>query len=111
MNRTKRWLSNDVINLATKQTNSVMPDLIRHPVHTWIPAFAGMTILRYLIAGVIISIPMGNDYIGKRLKVTGIVQGVGFRPFVYQLANQSGLKGKVANTPTGFNGAIIECLH
>jgi len=31
-----------------------MPDLIRHPVPTWIPAFAGMTILRYLIAGVII---------------------------------------------------------
>ena len=31
-----------------------MPDLIRHPVPTWIPAFAGMTILRYLIAGVIL---------------------------------------------------------
>jgi len=30
-----------------------MPDLIRHPVPSWIPAFAGMTILRYLIAGVI----------------------------------------------------------
>jgi hypothetical protein len=38
-----------------------MPDLIpdkygffdRHPVPTWIPAFAGMTTLRYLIAGVI----------------------------------------------------------
>jgi hypothetical protein len=30
-----------------------MPDLIWHPVPTWIPAFAGMTILRYLIAGVI----------------------------------------------------------
>jgi len=27
--------------------------LIRHPVPSWIPAFAGMTILRYLIAGVI----------------------------------------------------------
>jgi len=32
-----------------------MPDLIRHPVPSWIPAFAGMTILRYLIAGVIIT--------------------------------------------------------
>jgi len=30
-----------------------MPDLIRHPVPFWIPAFAGMTILRYLIAEVI----------------------------------------------------------
>ena len=30
-----------------------MPDLIRHPVPTWIPAFAGMTILSNLTAGVI----------------------------------------------------------
>ncbi|MGM0786760.1 MAG: carbamoyltransferase HypF [Thermodesulfobacteriota bacterium] len=33
--------------------------------------------------------------------VTGIVQGVGFRPFVYQLAGRLGLKGTVANTATG----------
>gem|GEM_PF-456424 len=39
-----------------------MPDLIRHPVPTWIPAFAGMTILRYLIAGVIIAGFMGKKY-------------------------------------------------
>ena len=32
-----------------------MPDLIRHPVYSWIPAFAGMTIGRYLIAGLILS--------------------------------------------------------
>jgi hypothetical protein len=31
-----------------------MPDLIRHPVPSWIPAFAGMTTVRYLAAGVII---------------------------------------------------------
>ena len=31
-----------------------MPDLIRHPVPSWIPAFAGMTTLMYLVAGVII---------------------------------------------------------
>jgi hypothetical protein len=37
------------VNTAT----NVMPDLIRHPVLIWIPAFAGMTSLRYLIAGVI----------------------------------------------------------
>jgi hypothetical protein len=30
-----------------------MPDLIRHPVFSWIPASAGMTTLRYLTAGVI----------------------------------------------------------
>ncbi len=37
----------------------------------------------------------------KRLEINGIVQGVGFRPFIYQLANHHGLKGEVANTPTG----------
>jgi hypothetical protein len=31
-----------------------MPDLIRHPVSFWIPAFAGMTTGGYLTAGVII---------------------------------------------------------
>ncbi len=27
-----------------------MPDLIRHPVYSWIPAFAGMTAKGYLVA-------------------------------------------------------------
>jgi len=30
-----------------------MPDMIRHPVFFWIPAFAGMTTVGYLTAGVI----------------------------------------------------------
>jgi len=33
--------------------------------------------------------------------IQGIVQGVGFRPFVYQLASRYGLTGYVANTPVG----------
>jgi hydrogenase maturation protein HypF len=37
----------------------------------------------------------------RRLLVNGIVQGVGFRPFVYQLARRHGLTGEVANTSTG----------
>ena len=41
------------------------------------------------------------DYAARELKVEGIVQGVGFRPFVYQLANRFGLKGEVANTSSG----------
>lgn len=32
-----------------------------------------------------------------QIKVTGIVQGVGFRPFVYRLAVESGLRGYVRN--------------
>ncbi|PIU39982.1 MAG: carbamoyltransferase HypF [Candidatus Omnitrophica bacterium CG07_land_8_20_14_0_80_50_8] len=38
-----------------------------------------------------------------RLKaaVRGAVQGVGFRPFIYRLATEMGLKGSVANSPQG----------
>lgn len=37
----------------------------------------------------------------KAIDVTGIVQGVGFRPFVYRLAQDCNLTGFVANTPAG----------
>ena len=38
---------------------------------------------------------------GYRIKITGIVQGVGFRPHVYRLATEYGLKGWVLNASTG----------
>jgi hydrogenase maturation protein HypF len=44
---------------------------------------------------------MTDNRVAKRLKVNGIVQGVGFRPFIFQLAGQYGLKGEVANTSSG----------
>ncbi|MGM0452265.1 MAG: carbamoyltransferase HypF [Thermodesulfobacteriota bacterium] len=37
----------------------------------------------------------------QSLEIKGIVQGVGFRPFIYQLATGYGLNGTVANTATG----------
>ena len=37
----------------------------------------------------------------KAVDVTGIVQGVGFRPFVYRLAHDCNLTGFIANTPSG----------
>ena len=40
-----------------------------------------------------------------RINITGLVQGVGFRPFVYRLAKEIGLKGYVLNDT---NGVLIE---
>lgn len=36
-----------------------------------------------------------------KIRVRGVVQGVGFRPFVYRLAKQSGLVGRISNTSDG----------
>jgi hydrogenase maturation protein HypF len=38
---------------------------------------------------------------GLSVHITGIVQGVGFRPFVYNLATKLNLKGWVKNTSAG----------
>ncbi len=41
----------------------------------------------------------------KRITINGIVQGVGFRPFIYRIANDLGVKGTVLNSSIG---VIIE---
>src|SRR3990172_8005048 len=45
--------------------------------------------------------PPREAAIRLRLTVTGVVQGVGFRPFVYGLATRLGLSGWVRNTSSG----------
>ncbi len=37
----------------------------------------------------------------KKIQVSGIVQGVGFRPYVYRLAMDRNLGGNISNTPAG----------
>lgn len=42
-----------------------------------------------------------NTQSSVNLEILGIVQGVGFRPFIYSLAKSYGLTGYVKNTPSG----------
>jgi hydrogenase maturation protein HypF len=44
---------------------------------------------------------MDNPIAGRRILINGIVQGVGFRPFVYGLAQKYQLNGWVRNTSAG----------
>ena len=52
-----------------------------------------------------------NPQQGKRIHVTGVVQGVGFRPFVYGLAARHGLKGWVCNSSSGVEVEVCGPPH
>lgn len=45
--------------------------------------------------------PGTSDRLSRRFRVTGVVQGVGFRPYVWRLASELGLDGWVRNDPAG----------
>ncbi|MCK5313094.1 MAG: carbamoyltransferase HypF, partial [Desulfobacteraceae bacterium] len=44
---------------------------------------------------------MKDPCTAKRLEISGVVQGVGFRPFLFQLAHKHNLLGEVSNTSKG----------
>lgn len=43
----------------------------------------------------------GSSIVRLQLRIRGVVQGVGFRPYVYNLARRHGLAGFVLNSPRG----------
>jgi len=45
--------------------------------------------------------------VSRRIHITGIVQGVGFRPFVYNLATRLGLSGWVLNSSSSVEIAAV----
>ncbi|POT56402.1 carbamoyltransferase HypF [Citrobacter amalonaticus] len=49
-----------------------------------------------------------NNHSGVQLRIRGKVQGVGFRPFVWQLAQQLGLHGDVCNDGDGVVVRLLE---
>jgi hydrogenase maturation protein HypF len=48
-----------------------------------------------------------RTHVGRRIDIRGTVQGVGFRPWVYRLAREEGLTGRVRN---GAEGVTIEAF-
>jgi len=50
---------------------------------------------------------MNVSITAKRLEISGVVQGVGFRPFLFVLAKKYQLKGEVSNTSSGVR-VIVE---
>ena len=48
---------------------------------------------------------------GRRIRITGTVQGVGFRPWVYRLAQACGLRGRVRNDSRGVTIEAFGTAH
>ena len=67
---------------------AVLPDLPAPPE----PAVPGPSVRASAIRGVAE---------GRRIEIRGTVQGVGFRPWVYRLAHEEGVCGRVSNDATG----------
>lgn len=63
----------------------------------------GMVASPFLMpAGVLQGVPNKEMMLeGRRIAIRGVVQGVGFRPWVYRLAQEEGIAGRVRNDASG----------
>ena len=52
-----------------------------------------------------------NQPLRSRAVIKGIVQGIGFRPYLYHLAQELELTGFVANTGQGVEVEVNNNLH
>src|SRR5476649_1099455 len=73
------------------------------------------------IAGAPVRVPLTGAIDGLRIRITGTVQGVGFRPWVYRTARTVGVTGRVLNDAGGVTidafgeapviARFVEALH
>jgi len=52
------------------------------------------------------TLPSGVELARRQIRIRGVVQGVGFRPFVYNLARRLGLAGYVLNSSAGVEAEV-----
>ena len=51
-------------------------------------------------------LPSQWSMVGRRIRMQGTVQGVGFRPWVYRIALQTGVTGEVHHVDAGEDAAL-----
>src|SRR5581483_3013550 len=54
--------------------------------------------------------PRSRSSIRRRIEVSGVVQGVGFRPYIYRLATDRRLAGNILNTSAGVTIAVEDFI-
>src|SRR5690242_5516902 len=70
-----------------------------------IPTLSGSQPKLAIVKLTVVDTEWVDGRIRRDVRVEGVVQGVGFRPFIYSLATKLGLNGRVGND---VNGVFVE---